>query len=43
MRLHDKLDQLRNDELMGLIARQNETLELLREQIKSLGGGDTVT
>ena len=36
MHLHDKLDALRSSELMEMIQRQNEVLELVRGQIKSL-------
>ena len=36
MLLHDKLDKLRNSELLEMIRCQNETLELLRGQIKDL-------
>ena len=36
MRLHDKLDALRDREVMEVIQRQNETLELLRRQIADL-------
>jgi uncharacterized membrane protein len=36
MHLHDKLDSLRNREMMEVIQRQNETLELLRQQIATL-------
>ncbi|HET9159963.1 MAG TPA: DUF1003 domain-containing protein [Caulobacteraceae bacterium] len=38
MRLHDKLDELRSRELEEMVKRQNETLELLRKQIKDLSG-----
>ena len=38
MRLHDKLDALRDSEMMQMIQRQNEALELLRGQVKALGG-----
>ncbi len=36
MNLHDKLDALREREMMEMIERQNETLDLLREQVASL-------
>ncbi|HZZ36406.1 MAG TPA: DUF1003 domain-containing protein [Caulobacteraceae bacterium] len=36
MHLHDKLDSLRSREMMEVIERQNETLELLRQQIATL-------
>ena len=36
LHLHDKLDALRDKELMELIRCQNETLELLRAQVKDL-------
>lgn len=36
MRLHDKLDELRDGEVMEMIRCQNETLELLRKQIADL-------
>ena len=36
MHLHDKLDALRERELMGLIACQNETLELLKGEVGRL-------
>jgi len=37
MRLHDKLDSLRDQEVMEMIRCQNETLELLRKQITEMG------
>ena len=36
LHLHDKLDALREKELVELIRCQNETLELLRQQMKDL-------
>jgi uncharacterized membrane protein len=36
MHLHDKLDALRDGELLQMIRTQNETLELLRGQVKAL-------
>jgi uncharacterized membrane protein len=36
MRLHDKLDALRDQEVMEMIRCQNETLELLRKQIAAM-------
>jgi len=41
MLLHDKLDAMRSDDLEQMIARQNEVLELLRAQVKDLGGAET--
>jgi len=38
MLLHDKLDALRDSELVEMIRCQNETLALLRAQMKDLGG-----
>jgi len=38
MHLHDKLDALREREMMEMIERQNETLDLLREQVAGLSG-----
>jgi uncharacterized membrane protein len=38
MLLHDKLDALRGSELVEMIRCQNETLELLRAQVKDLSG-----
>lgn len=37
MRLHDKLDELRDRELMEMLNRQEEALELLRKQIAEMG------
>ena len=36
MRLHDKLDELRDREVMEMIRCQNETLELVRKQLADL-------
>jgi uncharacterized membrane protein len=36
MRLHDKLDQLRETEIVDMIRCQNETLELMRQQVVGL-------
>ncbi len=36
MHLHDKLDSLREQQIMELLARQQETLELLRSQVAEL-------
>jgi uncharacterized membrane protein len=36
MRLHDKLDQLRETEILDMIKCQNETLELMRKQVAGL-------
>jgi uncharacterized membrane protein len=41
MLLHDKLDSLRNTDLVEMIQRQNEVLDLLRAQVKDLGGEET--
>ncbi len=37
MRLHNKLDEMRDRELMAMLGAQNETLELLRKQVGELG------
>ena len=39
MRLHDKLDAMRDSELEQLIRQQGEALELLRAQVQALGKG----
>lgn len=36
MRLHDKLDQLREKEILDVIRCQNETLDLIRQQMAEL-------
>lgn len=36
MHLHDKLDALRDQEMMQMIKRQNETLKLLRKEVADL-------
>lgn len=36
MRLHDKLDRLRDTEILDMIRCQNETLELMRQQVAGL-------
>ena len=36
MHLHDKVDALRDTEMMQLIKRQNETLKLLRKEVAEL-------
>ncbi len=38
MHLHDKLDAVRNEQMLQLLARQDETLILLRAQLEGLGG-----
>ncbi|CAN5858795.1 DUF1003 domain-containing protein [soil metagenome] len=38
MHLHDKLDALRNQELVRLVTAQNETLDLLKAQMSTLTG-----
>jgi uncharacterized membrane protein len=40
MRLHDKLDAMRNRELVELIERQGETLALLRAQVAALSAAE---
>lgn len=37
MRLHDKLDALRDQEVMEMLRCQNEALELLRKQVTEMG------
>jgi len=39
MHLHDKLDALRQREMVELLSRQTETLQLLREQVAKLTKG----
>ena len=39
MALHDKIDQLRNDDLKQLVARQQEQLDLLTRLVESRVGG----
>jgi uncharacterized membrane protein len=36
MHLHDKLDALRDEEMMRMLAQQEETLGLLRKQVEEL-------
>jgi uncharacterized membrane protein len=43
MRLHDKLDAVRDQQLMDLIAGNTQMLELLRGQVAALGRGDPIT
>ena len=38
MRLHDKLDAMRDSELEQLVRQQSEALDLLRAQVQALGG-----
>ena len=38
MRLHDKLDELRSQEIEDLLKSQTETLELLRNEVAELAG-----
>ncbi|MBR7620717.1 DUF1003 domain-containing protein [Phenylobacterium sp. 20VBR1] len=40
MHLHDKLDALRNEELVKLVTAQNETLTLLKAQMAALAAKD---
>lgn len=37
MRLHNKLDEIRNRELMAVLSAQEEALELLRKQVAEMG------
>jgi uncharacterized membrane protein len=37
MRLHDKLDELRDREMMEMLRVQNEALELMRKQVAEMG------
>jgi uncharacterized membrane protein len=43
MRLHDKLDAVRDQQLMDLIAGNTQMLELLRGQVAALGRGEPIT
>ncbi|MDQ0466071.1 putative membrane protein [Caulobacter ginsengisoli] len=36
MRLHEKLDRLRDTEILNMVTCQNETLELMRQQVAGL-------
>jgi uncharacterized membrane protein len=38
MHLHDKLDAMRDEQMMKMMQRQEETLELLKSQVASLAG-----
>jgi uncharacterized membrane protein len=43
MRLHDKLDAVRDQQLMDLIRGNTQMLELLRGQVAALGRGEPIT
>lgn len=44
MALHDKLDQMRDDDIRSLLVKQQEQIDLLTRLVeKSLGGGGAVT
>jgi len=43
MRLHDKLDAVRDQQLMDLIRGNTQMLELLRGQVAALGRSDPTT
>jgi uncharacterized membrane protein len=38
MHLHDKLDALRDDQMLELLKRQREAIRLLKAQVSRLGG-----
>ena len=43
MHLHDKVDVMRDQQMMQILQRQEETLALLKAQVAALGKGEERT